>query len=208
MADEKPRATRHFLAGKKIIVAGAGIAGLAFARALRQNWNEAAHGPPPTVTVYERDERTLPPERFGYSLSLRSDGRPGGMQTLRNLGLLDAVLAAGVADGTMPPLDSGRHGIFHIWGPDWQPWLRVCSKPPDGLPLVNARVRRATLRQVLIDGVEAVGGVDIRWGTACVGLTRADAGQLHVQLSNGQTDTCNYIVVADGARSKLRGRRA
>jgi protoporphyrinogen oxidase len=43
----------HFVAGKTIVVAGAGISGLSFAIALRQRWPSSET--PPKIIIYERD---------------------------------------------------------------------------------------------------------------------------------------------------------
>ncbi len=41
-----------FLSGKKVVVAGAGMAGLSFALALRKRWPSNLE--PPLVTIYDR----------------------------------------------------------------------------------------------------------------------------------------------------------
>jgi 2-polyprenyl-6-methoxyphenol hydroxylase-like FAD-dependent oxidoreductase len=58
----------HFLEGKDIVVAGAGVAGIAFAITLKQQWGE--NGRPPRVVVYDRDEREVDLRRQGYSQTL------------------------------------------------------------------------------------------------------------------------------------------
>lgn len=90
----------HALSGKHIIVAGAGIAGLSFVRALYRTWPVGLK--PPRVTLYERREKKVSPDREGYSISIRSDPMSGGMQALQKLCLLNA--------------DSG--GKHH--GPEWR----------------------------------------------------------------------------------------
>lgn len=45
--------TRHFLEGKTIVVAGAGVAGSALVIGLRKLWDPALK--PPTIVVYDRD---------------------------------------------------------------------------------------------------------------------------------------------------------
>ncbi|KAM4057307.1 monooxygenase [Hirsutella rhossiliensis] len=90
----------HFLAGKKIIVAGSGIAGLSFVIALRRLWDPALD--PPEVIIYDRDGRRIGPDREGYSLALHGLDGDGGLVACRDLGLLDAVLgrAGARADGS------------------------------------------------------------------------------------------------------------
>lgn len=58
----------HCLEGKDIVVAGAGVAGLAFALNLQKQWG--GNGRPPTVVVYDRDKREVDLRRQGYSQTL------------------------------------------------------------------------------------------------------------------------------------------
>ncbi|KAI0466269.1 putative monooxygenase [Xylaria cf. heliscus] len=48
-------AREHYLSGKKVVVAGAGVAGLAFAIALRKLWPRSIE--PPVVVIYDRDPK-------------------------------------------------------------------------------------------------------------------------------------------------------
>src|SRR5271167_1123203 len=105
LSQQKP-----FLAGKKIIVAGAGVAGLAFAIALRKQWSALTSSlgssvDPITIVVYERDNKELATDREGYSLSIRSEPYCPGMQALSKLELLEPMLRASLT-GTKN--DSGR----------------------------------------------------------------------------------------------------
>lgn len=96
-----PLGLHHHLAGKRIIVAGAGIAGLSFAVAFRRNW-AASFSPslaPPSTVIYERESKETTVARTGYSMTIRSDGFSGGMQSTEKMGLLDKVVAAS-ATGT------------------------------------------------------------------------------------------------------------
>ena len=186
----------HFLAGKKIIIAGAGIAGLAFARGLLKQWDPSAH-PSPSITIYERDESPAAIGRQGYTLSIRSDSMSGGMQALQQLGLLDRVLADSITGE-----QGSEAGHFSIWGPRWQPWFRMQHAAPTGLPAPHMRARRSALRQALVDGV--ADAVELRWGMRCTNVKKLDSGRLQVQLQNGDRDECDYLIVADGASSKLR----
>ncbi|RYC54510.1 hypothetical protein CHU98_g11698 [Xylaria longipes] len=49
----------HYLSGKKIVVAGAGVAGLAFAITLRKLWSPSVELP--VVVIYDRDAKELSP---------------------------------------------------------------------------------------------------------------------------------------------------
>lgn len=54
--------------GNDIVVAGAGVAGLAFALNLQKQWGDNVR--PPRVIVYDRDKRELDLRRQGYSQTL------------------------------------------------------------------------------------------------------------------------------------------
>ena len=84
----------HFLFSKTIIISGAGIAGLTLAVALSQRFPEVdghAQTRRPKIVIYERDSRKERLGREGYSVSLRTDSKPGGIQVLDFLGLYERV---------------------------------------------------------------------------------------------------------------------
>jgi hypothetical protein len=83
--------TIYFLSGKKIIVAGSGMAGLSFVLSLNHHWPSIL--PPPQIIVCDRDSQEGSVGRQGYSLSIAGDTIDGGLYTLYQLGLLDEVLA-------------------------------------------------------------------------------------------------------------------
>ena len=88
----------HFLSGKRIIVAGARIAGLSFAIALKKQW--ATQHPnvlPPTLKIFERETSKNEIQRQGYTLSLRSDSSSFGLQSLQKLGVLDQTIAVSLS---------------------------------------------------------------------------------------------------------------
>lgn len=184
----------HRLAGKHIIVAGAGIAGLAFARGLNQSWT-SEYGPKPRITVYERDPRALPAERGNYSLGLRSDSASLGMQALQKLGLFDDVFGARTQGSELPPL---------IRDANWNliSKMKVPSTPPDNLPSTHMRITRNTLRECLIRGVEH--DTEMIWEVGCNSVATMKDGRVEVKLSNGETTECDLLIAADGASSKLR----
>lgn len=137
----------HPLAGKHIIISGAGIAGLALARALHRTWPQDV--PRPRITLYERWKKDISVERGGYSISIRSDALSGGMQALQKLGLLDDVLAASITG------QHGGAGSFNVWDANWNPIVTL-NPPrtlPDGLAASAMRVARYILRQKLLDAL-------------------------------------------------------
>ncbi|KAH8820865.1 hypothetical protein F5884DRAFT_745204 [Xylogone sp. PMI_703] len=186
---------KPFLSGKKIIISGAGIAGSSFAVALRKLW--PSQFPAPSITIYERDSETIDPSREGYTISIRSDKRSGGMQVLQKLGLLDSILDSSVTGIQEDP------GTFNIWNINWHSIMRAEPTTPKGLPTPHMRVARNILRRRLI---EAIPDQDqIQWEKIVVSAEKIDGGRVQVKLSNGEVDECDLLVVSDGARSKLRG---
>lgn len=186
-----------FAAGKKIVVAGAGIAGLAFAAALRKQW--APHPPsltPPTIILYERDPKDFGAEREGYSISIRSDGNTAGLQALQKLGLLDTMLSQSITGIQENP------GTFCLWDNEWKEILRAKAPTPKTLPVPSMRIKRNVLRKVLIEAVTV--NDEIRWGTTCTAAVKLGNGKIGVQLSNGKLDECDLVVAADGSGSKIR----
>lgn len=186
-----------FPAGKKIIVAGAGIAGLSFVVALRKQWlSQTPSLNPPTIAIYERDPKDFGVEREGYSISIRSDENSAGIQALSKLNLLETALAQSI---TGVQEDSGSFGL---WDKDWSDILRVKLKPPASLPVPGMRIARNVLRRILIESIPT--SDEIHWGTTCVGAVKLESGRVGVQLSNGQTDECDLLIAADGSKSKIR----
>lgn len=186
----------HWLSGKHIVVAGGGIAGLAFVRSLDQTWPVELERP--RLTMYEKREEKVSPEREGYSISIRSDALSGGMQALQTLGLLDDTLAASITG------QHGDRGSMHLWDATWQPILKIKhpEKPPDGLPANHMRIARYVLRQRLIDAMPS--NCEAHWSTGCESAGQFDDGRMRVTLSNGSTTDCDLLVAADGANSKIR----
>jgi 2-polyprenyl-6-methoxyphenol hydroxylase-like FAD-dependent oxidoreductase len=192
----------HFLAGKKIIVAGAGIAGLSFAIALRKQWSALMSSlgsslDPLTIVIYERDPKRPATDAEGYSLSIRSDRYSGGMQALSKLGLLEPMLRASL---TGIRNDSGG---FVIWDKDWNEVIKFKSRSSDpNLPAPSMRIARKALRQILVDAVSP--GDVIHWGISCTGAMQLDNGKVRVHCSSGEMDECDLLMAADGANSKIR----
>ena len=106
-----PHGRQPIIANKSIVVAGAGIGGLAFAIALAKQWPSAFSKA--KLTVYERHSYEESVGREGYTLSLRSDNRSGGVQVLDKLDLYEKVLDASVKGAGEDP------GSFFIWDKDW-----------------------------------------------------------------------------------------
>jgi len=192
-----PAMSTHFLSGRHIAVAGAGMSGLSFAIALRKLW--PASVAPPHITIFERDTQEDAEGRQGYSLSLAGYDDTGGLVALRDLGLLDEILSHTITglEGT---------GCFKIWDSDWKEAMSVRFRPAKGLPSSGIRVARKDLRHTLLAAVVD----EIRWGTACVSAAKTEDGRVSIQLAGANvrpdesTLQCDFLVVADGASSKIR----
>ncbi|KND92491.1 Zeaxanthin epoxidase, chloroplastic [Tolypocladium ophioglossoides CBS 100239] len=187
----------HFLQGKRIIVAGAGMAGLSFAIALHKLWE--ASPTPPEVRVYDRDSKRIGADREGYSLSLNGLDADGGLVACRDLGLLDDMLAHAV-------VGSDSSASFRIWDAAWGELMRLSFKPGAGLPTTAIRITRAHIRHTLIAKLEQT--TSVGWNTACTSAERLPDGRIRVTVSpadgESRTEDCDILVAADGAHSKIR----
>ncbi|KAL1989261.1 hypothetical protein VTN96DRAFT_23 [Rasamsonia emersonii] len=207
---------KPLIAGKKIIVVGAGIAGLAFPLALRRQWPEQYEAEFPLITIYERDSRETSIGREGYSISIRGDPLAGGMQVLHRMGLLEQLLSVSITGKPDARADGGDSGGFCLWDIDWKPLLRLTGVFQDKeLPAPSMRIKRDTLRQVLIEAVgkELHDGA-IHWETPCTKVETLSKDNKRVKVhvskkskegsSEPQVDECDILIVADGAGSKVR----
>lgn len=192
MATESPPST-HPLAGRHIIVAGGGLAGLAFVRALSRYWPQDIKRP--SISLYERDPRRLPTERGNYSLGLKGDDLTGGMKALQKLGLIDGMFALRTAGSELGGVIRDRNWKV-IAG------MKPVSSPPEGLPAAQMRITRHNIRECLIRGVPEE--VEMHWETGCNSAAVLKDGKMEVGLSDGTTTECDLLIIADGASSKLR----
>jgi 2-polyprenyl-6-methoxyphenol hydroxylase-like FAD-dependent oxidoreductase len=182
----------HPLAGKHIIVAGGGLAGLTFVRALSRYWPQDVQRP--RISLYERDPRILPSERGNYSLGLRADKFSGGLQALKKVGLIDEMFALRTAGSDL--------GVI-IRDANWNVMTsRKTESTPDGLPAWHMRVTRYNIRECLIQG--APEEVEMHFDVGCTSAAQNKTGGMEVMLSDGSTTECDLLIVADGANSRLR----
>jgi 2-polyprenyl-6-methoxyphenol hydroxylase-like FAD-dependent oxidoreductase len=183
------------LAGKRVIVAGAGIAGLAFVIALRNRWNDSL-GAFPTIIQYEREDGKLDLSREGYSVSIRRGGEAPGVQALRQMNIFDDVLNISVRRNEQ------EHGYIGLWTLDWHMMLKTRDKHHEGGSIPGIRVARARLRRLLQKVVMEHG--QIEWGVACTGASTEPDGRIRVRTSDGREEVCDLLIGADGAWSRLR----
>ncbi|KAM6505709.1 hypothetical protein FSOLCH5_013882 [Fusarium solani] len=186
----------HFLENKTIVVAGAGMAGLAFAISLKKQWGNSQ---PLRLTIFDRDSRNGDPERQGYSLSINGMDKDGGLVALQKVGLLDRVIEAATPGTTSMS--------FKMWDSNWSELLSISAKPYGDLPVGGLRIARADLREILIQEAEAL-GIDINWEAQCLSAASSDSGiEITVSSkegSNPMQHKCDILVAADGANSKIR----
>ncbi|KAK3376595.1 hypothetical protein B0T24DRAFT_222827 [Lasiosphaeria ovina] len=186
----------HFLEGKKIIVAGAGIAGSTFVAALYKLWGPTLSFP--EIAVFDRGLRE--PKREGYSLSLNGENEHGGLIALQQLGVLDDIL-----EHTVFPLNSGR---FKMWDSKWNELISLQLKPFGTLPTGTMRIARKDLRRILTEKAEQAKAT-FHWGFACTAAERLENGRIKVTVASQTGDTsvheCDLLIAADGVHSKIRG---
>lgn len=192
----------HFLNDKRIIISGAGISGLTFAYSLHKLWPSASSSSPPPLTLYERDPCTVPPNREGYSLSLRSDRPTAGIQTLQKMGLLDRMIEVSITG--LGGKDEEGKGGFCIWDKDFGLVMKVKSKTPENCPIAGMRIARASLRRTLVEAVETLPGVTIKWGEAIIGVASSSSGTIEAETDKGEKLECDLLIAADGSSSKIR----
>ncbi|MEU6867267.1 NAD(P)/FAD-dependent oxidoreductase [Streptomyces sp. NPDC046876] len=163
----------------RIAIVGAGPAGLVLARVLHVHGIEAV--------VYERDASPAARTQGGM-LDLTPDG---GQHALREAGLETEFLRIARREGQDLRLLDHTGTVL----------LR--QDTADDAPLERPEVDRADLRAVLLDSLPAG---TVAWGR---GLLRAEplgggGGGHRLHLADGSTDTCELLVGADGAGSRVR----
>jgi len=161
--------------GQRVLIVGAGIAGLAVARALA-GWG----------AQLEIVERTSEPDPGGAGIFLPANGVRG----LRALGLEAPVAENAVAIGTHRVADSRGRGLYQVDTADL--WRGIAP---------TLATSRATLRTVMLEHVE---DVPIRWATRPVSInTRAGEGA-EVAFGDGTTGRYDLVIGADGVQSAVR----
>ncbi|KAJ5179962.1 hypothetical protein N7492_003172 [Penicillium capsulatum] len=188
----------QFLAGKRIVVAGGGFAGLAFVLALDQLWQNSTLDRP-EVLLYEENNRDDAIQKDPYTLCINGASQNDGLVTIQRLGLLDEVRAHSTLNS----------GDIRVWSDNWK-WLSSINPTPyGGLPAATMRITRGDLKQILVKRAEQTNTV-LKWGSACTSAERLPDGKIRVSVSGNAGDAdkstldCDLLVAADGANSRIR----
>ncbi|KAK3299887.1 uncharacterized protein B0H64DRAFT_421345 [Chaetomium fimeti] len=157
-----------------VIIAGAGIVGLALAQALKKS------GAP--FCIYERDQN-LHARFSGWGLSVNSEAL---RHCLPN-SLFDRLDSIQVDPRQRPTSDIGT-GFLNL--ETAQPWLTIPSS-------LRRRVDRGRLRELLATDI------DVKWTKRVVSFKLTDSG-VSVCFSDGTKVEGSVLVAADGSGSRVR----
>jgi FAD-dependent urate hydroxylase len=158
----------------KIIIAGAGIGGMALAALLRQRGV--------TAELYERAPNF---DHSGYMLGLY----PIGARVLHGLHLMDDFLATSERMAT--------YAVYNGHGQEIHTY--ELGQMLDGFGY-SGGIMRGELLALLRRRCE---DVPLHFGTSVTGFEDA-GGTVEVRLSNGSTNRCDLLVGADGIHSAIR----
>ncbi|MDX3895080.1 FAD-dependent oxidoreductase [Pusillimonas sp.] len=166
---------------KNALIIGAGIAGCSAAIAL------AGRGVAVTLVDTQKEWRFQSSGIFVYS---------NGLAALREVGVLDEIIAAGfgIGDGKNIYLDHRGEPIVDVFYPS------IGGNVP---PILG--IKRAEIHRILAARLEAL-GVGIRLGATVAELsTGSEAQPARAMLSDGTAGEYDLVIGADGIRSQLRG---
>ncbi|MFJ7147084.1 FAD-dependent monooxygenase [Streptomyces sp. NPDC100445] len=164
----------------RVLVAGAGPTGLTLGIDLARRGID--------VVIVDKAERHFAGSR-GDTL------QPRTLEVFEDLGVLDAVLAAG------SPVPATRVHLDGVHVMDR--WMAEPVAPSPGVPHPNPWcLGQAQTEAVLREHLAGL-GVRVRLGAALTGLTQNEKG-VTARLSTGETVRAAYLVGADGASSTVR----
>jgi 2-polyprenyl-6-methoxyphenol hydroxylase-like FAD-dependent oxidoreductase len=159
---------------ERVLIVGAGLAGLALAIALRRQGIAAS--------VIERDE---PGSTGGAGLYVVG----AAMRALTVMGVGEAAMRAGAPSRTQTFCTERGRRLAEV---DAEAFWAPCG------PCIG--IRRAALYRLL---TEAAAGTSIRYGTTLAALEHDDDG-VSIECSDGSRERYSLVVGADGIRSFVR----
>ncbi|KAI0634416.1 monooxygenase FAD-binding protein [Trametes polyzona] len=141
------------------------------------------------ATLYEREASADSRANLGGMLDLEWET---GQRALRENGLEDAFVK-----------NSRREAEeMRMCGKDGVPLLHVAgADPSEDLKKSRPEIDRRVLRKILLDAVPA--GL-IKWGHALSSIKPLEGGRHEFTFTNGVVTVADYVVGADGARSRVR----
>ena len=172
----------------RIAIIGGGLGGLALLLTLHR------HGIP--ATVYERDAGVDARAHLGGSLDL---GWKSGQRTLRENDLQHAFDKHSHPEGEEKRIYDGAGKLhLHLGGEGGQ---RPGKVKGAGKEDVRPEIDRTVLRKLLLD---AVPPNLVQWDHALSSVRALGNGAHELTFANGTTATCDLLVGADGASSRVR----
>jgi 3-(3-hydroxy-phenyl)propionate hydroxylase len=167
---------------RPVIIAGAGLTGLTLALDL------GLRGIP--VVVLDQDNSV-------GALGLSSRGVVYVHRTLEifdRLGVAEQIIARG-AGWTIGRVFKGEHEVY-----SFQSQSRGGRLPP------NANLQQFFVEEALVDRVNEVSGIDIRWSSEITSVEASDSGvRLHVETPEGGYDIeGDWLAACDGGSSIIR----
>jgi 2-polyprenyl-6-methoxyphenol hydroxylase-like FAD-dependent oxidoreductase len=162
----------------RILIAGAGVGGLALAQALHRGGLD--------VAVYERDP-TPAVRNQGYRIHIDADGNEA----------LRACLPARVLDLVRDT--SGINGDLVASYTDQLEPVMAQEFPGVGDDVIT-NVDRNAFRRGLLDGLDG----QVRFGRTVTGYRVTDRGRVRAEFAEGGSDEGDLLIGADGSRSAVR----
>ncbi|WP_426889685.1 FAD-dependent monooxygenase [Streptomyces sp. BH105] len=179
-ARQNTRAGSQGAGSTEVLIVGAGPTGLALAVDLARRGTRAL--------LVERADGLFPGSR-GKGL------QPRTQEVLHDLGVLDAIHAAGTRYPTMRVWEDDRPGE------EWDMMKR--SEPTERIPYAEGwLIPQARTQEVLYARLRELGG-EVRFGAALSGLTQ-DGDSATATFEDGSAVRAHYVVAADGGRSTVR----
>jgi 2-polyprenyl-6-methoxyphenol hydroxylase-like FAD-dependent oxidoreductase len=168
---------------KQVLIAGAGPTGLTAAIELARRGVG--------VRIVEKAEE--------FFIGSRGDGlQPRTMEVFEDLGVLDAVLAAGIP-GMAIQAHVGGEVVREMW-------MAEPVEPTPAVPYPNGRFLGQSRTEGILRDRLAEFGVRVELATELVGFEQDDRGVRATLLHDGVNETIevDYLVGADGGRSFVR----